>query len=119
MSMRPPVTSAPASKRLLMLRICIVLSFVHAVVLTSGAYLVWMMRRFTSQVSFAPFAEPFEFWLLVLWPIWWLVVLALYRGNWRLAGRALKTATIVWLFTAIPALIFLGYLGLYFLSYRW
>jgi hypothetical protein len=88
-------------------RVCAALSLTHAIVVTGGLFLVWIVRSFTIYQTFASFAEPAWIWLLELWPAWWLVCMLGSRGNWRRAMKPLIAATAIWLVTVIPALLLL------------
>lgn len=108
-------TIPPAS---LALRVCAILCMAHACIATAGIYLLWIIGRFVNPQASASIAWQIGFWLVVFWPVWWIVCIAAKRGHWREVWKSLKAATVIWLIAAIPTLLFLVYLGLYFLSWR-
>lgn len=83
-------------------RACAALCLVHAILVTGGLLVVWLVRSFSSDQTFAKAAEPAWMWALFLWPIWWLICLVVGRGRgWR-ALQPLFIATAIWLMTAVP-----------------
>ncbi|MGH8042946.1 MAG: hypothetical protein ACREPN_13000 [Rudaea sp.] len=102
----------------LALRVCVALSMAHACIATAGIYLLWFISRFVNPQVAASIAWQIGFWFVVSWPLWWIACIVVKRGHWRSVVKSLKTATLIWLTAAIPTLVFLVYLGLYFLSWR-
>lgn len=99
------MNAIPALETQRVTRAFVALSLAHAVLVTGGPYFVWAVRSFTTIENqiFARSAEPIWHWLLVLWPLWWLVCLVLNRDNRRGTVTPLMIATVIWLMTAIPA----------------
>jgi|SRR5882724_2010231 len=84
-------------------RACAALCLGHAMLVTFGVLIVWLVRSFSSDQMFAHIAEPTWMWALFLWPIWWPIYLIASRGGgWR-GRQPLFIATAIWLMTAVPA----------------
>lgn len=96
----PSPTPAPAPQRSLVLRICIVLSLIHAIYVIGGWYMQWLIPAFPSQHFFGYTAESVWTRLLETWPAWWVVCLVLNRGNWRQIIKPMLMISIIWLFSA-------------------
>ena len=99
-------TVSPVSEPLA-LRACAALSAAHAVLVTGGLGVVWVVRSATGYQTFARSAEGAWICFLVLWPAWWLVCLLVSRGRWWRPYNLLLGATLIWLMAAIPSLLLL------------
>jgi hypothetical protein len=79
-------------------RISANLCLLHAILVTAGLLLVWLVRSFTvTQQTFAHELERPWVLAVMLWPFWWVICLATARGQLRRAVRALLVCTAVWL----------------------
>ena len=84
-------------------RLCALLALAHAVLVTVGLGVVWLVRSFACCSGFASGLEGPWIWSVVLWPLWWVQGLALALVHGRAVLRPWVAATAAWLFAAVPA----------------
>lgn len=107
MNTLPPAPPAVTSKRSLVLRVCIVLSFAHAIFVTGGLWLTAAMRSSSEHYDFGKFAEHVWMYALLWWPVWWVICLIARPTSWRRSGTWMLGATVIWLATAIPVILWI------------
>jgi len=81
----------------------VALSLGHAVLTTPGLLVVWAVRTLI-DANFARGAEAAWLWALLLWPVWWLGLVAINPDRRSRVLKPLLLGTVVWLLSAIPAL---------------